>query len=287
MEVGRGLLKSADLSPRHLTGESRLQNATLSQHNLMKIITCFSLLLLASALAGCQTRTYVTPGPRADLAGLAPVEIRESFEREPTNPFPASIVAVRLQGSGYTNYSLGRRGGAYDKGPYSIVLAREIEEDDDFERILNLPEVSNLISLNRMLIPERVHDIDDLRRAAARLRADLLFVYTFDTTFFDENKARPLSAITLGFSPTRKVTATTTASALIVDTRSGFIYGALESTEVNGRLSTTWGSREAADKARLSNERAAFLKLLDELENVWPRLLPQTERKVGQKSENE
>ena len=70
----------------------------------MKSIYCIIVYLFALLiLSGCAS--YVTPGPRAELANLAPPKIREGFERKPSNPFPASIVAVRVQGRDYTNYN--------------------------------------------------------------------------------------------------------------------------------------------------------------------------------------
>jgi hypothetical protein len=241
----------------------------------MKQTSFFSLpVLVFLMLCGCA-KSYVTPGPRADLAVLAPLDMREAFERKPSKPFPASIVAVRIQKGGYSNFNVERIGGVYDRGNFAVILVREVEQEEDFQRIQNLPEISNVIYLNRILIPDRVRDIDDLRLAASHLRADLLFVYTFDTAFRDHNLARPLSVISLGLAPTRKITATTTASALIIDTRTGFVYGALEATELNDSLSTSWGSREAADRARRANERAAFVKLVDEFAGAWPRILKQ------------
>lgn len=224
-------------------------------------------------ITGCAT--YVTPGSRAELDAFAPMSIREGFERQPTSPFPASILAVRLQGGGYTNHNLGRTGGVYGGRGYSVVLTREVEEEEDFQRIRDLPKIDNVISLNRMLVPDKLESIDDLRVAASRLRADLLLVYTFDTRFFREDRSKPLTTFSLGLAPTRKVTATTTASALLVDTRTGFIYGAIESTEVSDRNSTSWGTREVADKARVKNERTAFNSLIDAFEAVWGGILAQ------------
>ncbi|MCC5807570.1 MAG: hypothetical protein JJU00_14700 [Opitutales bacterium] len=154
-----------------------------------------------------------------------------------------------------------------------MVLTREVEEESDFAAILGVPGVENVISLNRMLLPEHLTSLDDLRTAASRLRADILLVYTFDTVFFDEDRARPLTAITLGLSPSRRITATTTASALILDTRTGFIYGALESTASERKASSSWGTRESADKARMATERDAFAGVVSGFVDLWPRIV--------------
>src|SRR5688500_19227608 len=63
-----------------------------------------------------------------------------------------------------------------------------------------------------MLLPDPLDSDKEIRVAASRLQADLVLVYTFDTSFFDINVAKPLTVITLGLSPTRRITAATTAS---------------------------------------------------------------------------
>jgi hypothetical protein len=79
--------------------------------------------------------------------------------------------------------------------------------------------------------------------------------------------------VTLGLSPTRKVTAVTTVSSLLLDTRTGYVYSAHEATEREAIRSTSWGSLLAADKARQTTEGRAFGKLIDEVVKAWPKLL--------------
>jgi hypothetical protein len=107
----------------------------------------------------------------------------------------------------------------------------------------------------------------------------LVFLYTFDTAFFGVDAAKPLTVITLGLSPTRKITAVTTVSALLLDTRTGYIYSAYEVTEREAMVSTSWGSSDTADEARRKTERRAFGKLVDEFVASWPKLLQRHEKK--------
>lgn len=222
-------------------------------------------------MSGCAT--YISPGAKADLQAFAPPDIQAGFAAKPTNPFPASIAVVRVQAPDYTNYHLQQRGGGYGSGRYSVILTKEADEDSQLERVSQLEEVAGLVTINRMLLPEKLKDDQEIRGAAARLQADLLFLYTFDTSFFDTNMATPLSVITLGLSPTRKISAATTCSALLMDTRTGYIYSTYEVTERAQTFSTSWGSRDAADEARRNNEREAFKKLIDEVVASWPKFL--------------
>jgi len=226
---------------------------------------------IAILVSGCAT--YIPPGAKADLQAFAPPDIQAGFAAKPTNPFPASIAVLRVQAPTYTNYYLQQRGGSYGSGRYSVILAKEADEDLQLERVSKLRQVAGLVTINRMLLPERPEGDKEIRGAASRLQADLVFLYTFDTSFFDTDQAKPLSVITLGLSPTRKISAVTTCSALLMDTRTGYIYSAYEVTERTETFSTSWGSRDTADEARRNNERDAFKKLIDEFATTWARVL--------------
>jgi len=230
-----------------------------------------SILGAAILLSGCAS--YITPGAKADLQAFAPPDIQAGFAAKPTNPFPASIAVVRVQSPTYSNYYIQQNGGRYGSGRYSVILAKEENEDSQLDRVTKLGQVAGLVSINRLLLPERLDSDKEIRGAASRLQADLVFLYTFDTSFLDTDMAKPLSVITLGLSPTRKISAVTTCSALLMDTRTGYIYSAYEATERQQTLSTSWGSRDTADEMRRTLEQNAFKKLVDDLAASWPKLL--------------
>lgn len=230
-------------------------------------------------LSGCAT--YIPPGAKADLQIFAPPDIQAGFAAKPTSPFPASLAIVRVQAPSYTNHYLQQRGGSYGTGRYSVVLTKEAGEDTQLERVNKLHEIAGLVTLNRILLPEKLEGDREIRGAAARLQADLVFLYTFDTAFFDTDVAKPLSVITLGLSPTRKISAATTCSALLIDTRTGYIYSAYEVTERAETFSTSWGSRDTADEVRRKNEQDAFKKLVDEFVATWPNVMERHRKKVN------
>jgi hypothetical protein len=244
---------------------------------MKKSIPSAILATLALALAGCST--YIPPGAKADLQSFAPQSIQEGFAAKPSNPFPASIAAVRIQGSGYNNYHLRRHGGQYGAGRYTVIMTREVEDQTQFDRVATLPQVAGLVALNRMLLPEKLENDRQIREAASRLQTDLVFVYTFDTAFFDTDKATPLTVITLGLSPTKKITATTTVSALLMDTRTGYIYAAYEVTERAETIASAWSSSDSADEVRRKTEKKVFVKLIDEWVTSWPKLLDRSTKK--------
>ncbi|XOV86935.1 MAG: hypothetical protein ACFHX7_18470 [Pseudomonadota bacterium] len=234
----------------------------------MKVLAVIAILLLVS---GCAT--YIPPGAKADLQAFKSQDIHAGFETRPSNPFPASIAVVRVQSPSYSNHYLSQHGGTYGSGRYSVVLAKELNEDVYLERINRLEDVNGLVSVNRLLLPDRLEGDGEIRAAASRLQADLVFLYTFDTSFFDTDVSKPLTVVTLGLSPTRKISAITTCSGLLLDTRTGYIYSAYEVTERAQTFSTSWGSRDSADEARRENEQKAFERLVDEFVNTWPKVL--------------
>jgi hypothetical protein len=100
----------------------------------MKSTVLFPILAaLLMSLAGCIT--YIPPGGKADLQAFAPPSIQEGFAAKPSNPFPASIAAVRAQGPTYSNYYLRQNGGKYGTGRYSVIMTKEVEEQAQFDRV--------------------------------------------------------------------------------------------------------------------------------------------------------
>ena len=204
--------------------------------------------------------------------------MRESFAAKPAAGFPAGIAAVRVQAPGYRSYYTEREGGVYGQGRYSVITVKEVEEDADIQRIARLPQVGGLITLSTLLLPAKLQSDSELREAAARLKADMVLLYTFDTSFHNNDASVALNVVTLGLSPTRRVFVRVAASALLIDTRTGFIYAALEANEKRQAISNAWESRATADRARRDAEKAAFKGLVSEFEKNWPQIIERAKK---------
>jgi hypothetical protein len=237
----------------------------------MRIPFLFSLAAAIALCSGCAT--YVPPSGRADLANVTSSSMNESFSAKPAAGFPASIAAVRIQAPSYRSYFTDHEGGVYGTGRYTVITVKDVEEPADMERIAKLPDVGGLITINTLLLPARLTSDRELREAAARLKADMVLLYTFDTSFHDNDASVALSVITLGLSPTRRVYVHVAASALLIDTRTGFIYAALEANEKKETITNAWESEETADRARRDIEKAAFKSLVGEMEKNWPKIV--------------
>ena len=224
--------------------------------------TCAVFLLAA----GCAT--YTTPGAGVAIENLskADPDIADLLKVEPAAPFPARIALARVQASGYRSGSAGCHG----SGAYCVVTARDVEPEASYEKLSSLPQVSGLALMNRMLLPGKLTSAKDLRLGAATLKADLLLVYSLDTRFNVENTdIGPLALISLGFLPNKKAQVTTTASAVMFDVRTGFVYGVAESTAREEQRATFWSSNSAVESARHKAESEAFQKLVGEVARLW------------------
>lgn len=236
-----------------------------SRHLIVAL--CFSL-----ALSSCAS--YTTPGAGVSIAGLSQdavgQQIGEILQQEPAATFPAYLAVARIQASGYRSYSVD----SFGQGRYSVVSVREVEEESDFQTINGWPQVAGVAPLNQLLLPERLDKIADLRLAAARLKTDILLVYTFDTRFHvGAQSFAPLNLISLGFLKNKEVTVSTTVSAAFFDVRSEYLYGVSESTSRESKQASVWSEAGALNELRISTERHAFKNLLPELDKTWRGIL--------------
>lgn len=231
----------------------------------MKMIPYLTALLFP-CLVSCST--YITPGGPADLSGITDASIADSFKAKPAAKHPSRIAVVRVQQSGYRSHTSEGKG----RGAYSVLVSPDIETNKDMETINRLPGVRGAVRLNSLLLPDQLQSAKDLRVAAAKLQTDYVLLYTLDTSFRSNDVLKPLSVVTLGLSPTQSFRVTSSASALLMDTRTGFIYGAIEELSADSGLATGWGKSDAMDKVRLQTERAAFDKLLTSFAGMWKQL---------------
>ncbi len=224
-------------------------------------------------LTGCAT--YTTPGTAADFRALGITAeqqdaltddaIREAMSRKPAASFPAVIATARVQGSGYRSYS----DVGYGRGSYTLASLREVETETDLNAMNAMIGIRSVAPLNRMVTTEHIKELGDLRLAAAQVQADMLLLYTFDTRFGVETLVPALGTITLGLFPSRESRVTSTCSAALVDVRTGYIYGLVESTSKQEQLANAWTSETAIEQSRRRAERQAFEGTVKQFTDLW------------------
>lgn len=217
-------------------------------------------------LSSCAS--YVTPGRQADLSTFTDPSVKKAFVARPAIQFPANIALVRIQESGYRSESASGVG----SGAYSVVTTRDIEKEEDIDTLSKIPGIAGVVTLNRLLLPKALASDLDLREAAAKLQTDAILIYTLATEFRDNDVIPPLTTLSLGLAPNKRYKITSTASAILMDTKTGYIYGALEESELRSGLTIAWGGSGAIDSSRKKAERAAFDKLLLSFEPFWTRI---------------
>jgi len=233
----------------------------------MKPITLITLSVLI-LLSGCAS--YTTPGGSVQLNQLADADINELMSKKPAASFPANLTVARVQAPGYQSHNIS----SYGTGRYSVVTTREVETEKDFERLSQLPKVAGIAPLNKILLPSKLDSVKDLREAAARLRTDILLIYTFDTSFHaGAQKFAPLNTLMLGFLNNKEVSVTTTVSAAFFDVRTEYLYGLAEVTARDSKYASIWGTSGAVDDMRVKTEKEAFHKLLPEIERTWAGII--------------
>ena len=231
--------------------------------------------------AGCAS--YAAPGRGANMRAIAgdasPADVangtepalRSALAKKPLASFPAAVAVARVQEAGYCS----RTARGYGGGRYSVVTTRDVERPEHFDRLAQMPLIHGVAPVNRLLLPDRFQSDAELRAAAAALHADVLLIYTLDTVFRVDERAAPLTLVSLGLFPNRRAHVICTASAILLDTRNGYVYGVAEATDKADQLTSAWTTAEAVDASRLRAEERAFAKLMGELETTWHGVVAQ------------
>lgn len=238
----------------------------------------FALLTVSLLLGGCAQ--YVTPGGPANFArmevhglggttraNLTNHNVEQALKVRPLAQFPTAIAVARLQASGYRNdrYAPAQVAGA----PFTLITNGKTAKGSDLREISDLPQITGVVPLNRMLVGAHPRSYLALRVAAARLHADMLLLYTFDTRFHTKSRVPALGLITLGLFPERNAKVTCAATAILMDVRDGYIYGAFQSHKKGHKLANAWNNKKAMDLVRRRTQRAAFKSLLRRFTVGW------------------
>ncbi len=218
-------------------------------------------------LAGCSTATYKTPGSGVNVGSLATGggDLARALEQTRAIRTPARLAVARTQAVGY--------GGGVQcigQAEYCVLLTRDIESEADFNRLGKMRGVSKVVPLTRIVLGEQPVAIQGLRAGAAAVKADVLLVYSIDTRFsVDDTQHQALTVVTLGFLATKRARVDTTASAALVDVRTGSVLGLAEAVASDEQMGSAWSTEGKLETARLTVEKQAFQQLLGEIDRVW------------------
>lgn len=199
-------------------------------------------------------------------------EIADVLDKAPLARFPSTIAVVRVQSAMAHSRSSGV---SYGRGAYRVVLTPTVEKDAHFEAIHELDQVNGAVRLNRLVLSSNLQNDKELRTAAARLHADLTLIYTINTEWTIDDDPKPLDKITFGLARFRKITVTSTATALLLGTHNGFVYATAEVARDKHYKDNAWNNSEQIEEAQEALEQQAFDGLVAEFVQAWPRVLSQ------------
>jgi hypothetical protein len=222
--------------------------------------------LLLAAMTGC-TSSYTLPGKGVNFQEIgltvSPKD-KANLAKKSEAKFPASLILVRLQGSRYDNTTVQ----TYGSGSYCVVMTRDIEKPDQIDMLGHMPLVTGIDSLRKLDLPETMENEQQLRTAALAENGDVLLIYTLDDNF--TNSGNDTTAdLTFGILNTNNFTVTTTASAVLVDARTGLVYGAVEAIAQKKGAANVYGYSAAADAVRSLTEAEAFDDLCTKAKRLW------------------
>src|SRR4030095_9892278 len=187
------------------------------------------LAVITAIITSCTQ--YVTPGSAVKISDLADEDISKLLSNKPASEFPVNIAVARIQHPQYTNYKQQQSSYSEQQGNFSMILTRDAIEDEAFQKLSELNGVKQASPFNRLLLPYNYKSIKDLRMAAAKMKAQMLMVYTFDTEFMiDTKNYGPQNAFSLGYLKNKDVKVTTTASVALFDVQTEYLYGLAEAT---------------------------------------------------------
>ena len=228
-----------------------------------RLRTCIA--FAALLCVGCSG--YVVPGGPAPLQQL--VQGNDEISIRPAPPIPARIAVVRIQAPEYESATAEGAG----EGEFSVVSPQEWPDATQLQAMVQWPAVSEVLTLDLAQLSASAQSLNELRLAAAKLRADVLMIYTLDTSVqLAGQRYRAAEKLGPVDEPEPDDGVISTASAVLTEVRTGYSYGAVDANaKLSGLERTEWTPRNL-DQKRLLAEQQAFTALLDKSAALWKQV---------------
>lgn len=238
-------------------------------------------LLCVIACSACST-SYVTPGGPSDLATLGTTNLPGAMARKPVTRFPAIMSVVRVQAAGFAGIPHPRR--------FEIVAETEdhLGTPADLRAIEAWPEMGTVTRMQddgrdakakgaKRVEPATTPNSINALRGLVPAGNDLLFVYTVATTFDvrkdDAGPLPPQAQLEFGPFSRKDIEVASSASAIISDAKTGFVYGFTRFTARTETSTRSWKSPDDIESLRRRLEREAFEGVLRASERKWERAI--------------
>jgi len=212
---------------------------------------------LAAARSTPNGPTYETAPEVNDVL------VAERLKRAPAAKLPAVVATAHVQ-RGWRSPDRWSR-----HRSFTLVHDVEIAEHADFAALAGLASVESVRPLRSFMISDRLDDVVDLRGAAAELQADVLLIYTFETTTRRDTTVPGVGVLTLGAAPNVRQIASSAATGALIDVRTGFVYDVFDARSEHAQPANAWTSDEAALDAVKRAEEQAAAAFAERAEERW------------------
>ena len=242
---------------------------------MKKYANLFLITLLSIIIISCATN-YTTPGADVKISNLADEDISKILQNKPSAEFPVNIAVARIQAPNYSNYIYQNRYVRTENSGenFSMILTRDADEETSYAELGKLKGIKQISPFNKLLLPYNYKTIKDLRLAAAKMKASMLLVYTFDSQFSVDNKNYgPQNVFSLGYLKNKNVKVRSTASAALFDVQTEYLYGLSEATAEQSKTSNAWKKQDEVDNLRIETEKESFKKLTEQIKEMWSGVL--------------
>lgn len=209
-------------------------------------------LLVSFLLNSCQ---YDTPSSYSlPVTGGPSGATQENSNARPTVRFPARVAVVRIEGS---------------HGGFRMIPETDVEQDEHVAVAAALPGVAGIVSLNRVALVSEVKSYRELDAEARKVGADLVAVYRFEASNRSSDAFVPLTVATLGLAPTNSFKTAATATLMVRDARTGYLYGVLEETATGKGVTAGMDVYNATERSKERAKKEALDKLTAKLPGFW------------------
>ena len=180
--------------------------------------------------------------------------IEDGSNARPTVRFPARVAVARIEASG---------------GGFRMIPDTDVENAEHAAAAASLPGVAGIVSLNRVALVSEVKSYRELDAEARKVGADLVAVYRFDASDRSSDVFLPLSVATLGLAPTNPYSVTATATLMVRDARTGYLYGVMEESATNKGLTAGMDLHNAQERSKRNAKKKALDQLTAKLPVFW------------------
>lgn len=249
----------------------------------LRAALCLALLTLApTALTGCgSAASFVTTSypARLNFADIDAESRRADQISRQTDPavdrnlalvpaadFPTTVATAHVQAGIYSGPHRFRHS---DTPAVRLVSKPELDQAASLSDLDGLPYLRAVRPVRSLLVRGEIRGLDSVRRAAAALQADMVMVYTFDTTTRENTTVPVVGVASLGILPNIEQKATSRVTGGLLDVRTGYLYGVLEAEGEATQLANGWTSEEAQGDAALRAEQRALCAFVEAAEDLW------------------